>query len=94
MKRTESEKSNGKSSASSSHKKYPYLAVCIDNRGSEASLQVGKIYQIVKPDPHDGSLDVRVIDEEGEDYLYARDQFVAVDLPPKARRRLLSAVST
>lgn len=55
-------------------------AVCINNAGSEASLERNKIY-VVLPDPRaeaDGL--VRVIDEDGEDYLYPADWFAAVEV--------------
>ena len=51
--------------------------VCINNRGSAASLELHMIYRVV-PDAAavlDG--DMRVIDESGDDYLYAADRFLA-----------------
>jgi len=36
---------------------------------------------------------LRVIDESGEDYLYAKEQFVVVDLPEAARSQLLAAIA-
>ena len=56
-------------------------AVCIENKGSEASLERNKVY-VVLPDERaevDGL--VRVIDEDGEDYLYPAGWFVAVEVP-------------
>jgi hypothetical protein len=56
--------------------------VCIRNDGVPASLEVHKIYECL-PDPDAGrSGMVRVVDESGEDYLYPRDWFVAME--PKA----------
>jgi hypothetical protein len=78
--------------SSSRKRRYPCFAVCIDNTGNEGSLRVGKVYQVVKPERHDGPNDVRVIDEEGEDYLYSAEQFVPVTLPPEAKRAVISAV--
>ena len=55
-------------------------AVCINNVGSEASLERNKIY-VVLPDRRaeaDGL--ARVIDEDGEDYLYPADWFAAVEV--------------
>lgn len=60
--------------------------MCIDNRGHEASLSIGMVYQVVRPQVNDASYDLRVIDEEGEDYLYPTAWFVRVELPPKARK--------
>ncbi len=66
------------------------FAVCVENRGNEASLILGKIYR-VRPDARavkDGL--IRVVDESGEDYLFDKDQFVLVDFPQAARRRILA----
>jgi hypothetical protein len=87
-----SAKSVGKLSASSNASKrprYPLFAMCIDNRGYEGSLLVGKVYQIVRPLPGDGRKDVRVVDEEAEDYLYPADQFVPVELSARGKRALV-----
>jgi hypothetical protein len=65
--------------------------MCVDNAGNEASLWIGKVYQVIKPDPNDGPRNLRVIDEEGEDYLYSAEQFVPVDLPRSARRAVVAA---
>jgi hypothetical protein len=66
------------------------FALCLDNEGNEASLIVGKVYPIL-PDPR-AAKDalVRVIDESGEDYLFARSQFAFVDFPESIRRKLLA----
>ena len=56
-------------------------AVCIRNEGNEASLQRNKLY-VVLPDRKaqaDGL--VRVIDEDGEDYLYPAEWFGALAVP-------------
>jgi hypothetical protein len=67
--------------------------VCIDNSGYEASLEPHKIYAVV-PDPdavQDG--DLRIIDESGEDYLYAAGRFVAIEAPKAVERALLKRAS-
>jgi hypothetical protein len=59
--------------------------VCINNKGYEASLEMRKIYEVL-PDPEaeiHGLL--RVIDEDGEDYLYSQSRFVPIDVPEQAR---------
>lgn len=52
------------------------FAVCIDNSGYPASLELGKLYQVL-PDP-DARVhgQMRVIDESGEDYLYPSSFFL------------------
>jgi hypothetical protein len=56
------------------------------------SLCRSKIYSVIKPLPGDPPYDLRIVDEEGEDYLYPADRFVVVSLPPKARRLLGTAL--
>ena len=66
-------------------------AVCIKNRGNEASLERNKLY-VVLPDTRaqaDGL--VRVIDEDDEDYLYPADWFVALDVPRAVQQSLRKA---
>ena len=54
---------------------------------------LGKAYKVIKPLAEDPEYDLRVIDEEGEDYLYSARRFVPVDLPPAARRAVVEASS-
>jgi hypothetical protein len=35
--------------------------------------------------------DLRVVDESGEDYLFAADRFVAIDVPAAVKASLLKA---
>jgi hypothetical protein len=66
------------------------FALCLDNAGNEASLIRGKVYRAV-PDARAAKDDlIRVVDESGEDYLFAKSQFAIVDLPQSVRRRLLA----
>ena len=74
-------------------RRYPYLAVCVANRGNEISLQIGKAYKVIQPLPNDPPRRIRVIDEDGEDYLYLPDWFVAIDVAPAMKRRIMEAVS-
>jgi len=66
------------------------FALCLENAGNEASLILGKIYRVV-PDARaakDGL--VRIIDESGDDYLFAKDQFAFLELPQAVRKRVLA----
>lgn len=57
------------------------FVICVYNKGQEASLLLRKIYEQI-PDPdaeHEGQ--IRVIDEEGEDYLHPAKYFVPIELP-------------
>jgi len=67
------------------------LVICVKNEGYSVSLERRKLY-VALPDAkaaEHGQL--RVIDESGEDYLYPRDFFVAIELPQPLRRRVLQA---
>jgi len=68
-----------------------HFAVCINNRGYPASLELHKIYRVLPDEGAAEDGDIRVIDESGEDYLYAADRFVEVELPQTVRRSLLHA---
>jgi hypothetical protein len=67
------------------------FAVCINNRGYPASLELHKIYQVLPDEEAAKDGDIRVVDESGEDYLYAAERFVEVELPQPVRRSLLHA---
>ncbi len=56
-------------------------AVCIKNKGNEASLERNKLYILVRDRQAESDGLVRVIDEDGEGYLYPADWFVAVEVP-------------
>ena len=91
-KRTASGGSTGRSKDARSER-YPYLAICVYNRGNEASLQVGKAYKVIKPRSDDPAGRLRLIDEEGEDYLYPREWFVPLELGLAAKRRVMEVVA-
>ena len=66
------------------------FALCLDNTGNEASLILGKVYAVV-PDARASKDDlIRIVDESGEDYLFARSQFEVVEFPQAVRHRLLA----
>ena len=66
------------------------FALCLENTGNEASLILGKVYRIL-PDARAENDDlVRIIDESGDDYLFARSQFALVEFPQSVRRKILA----
>ena len=85
---------NGKSRSRQSRvaARYPYLAICVVNKGNEGSLEIGKAYRVIKPLPNDPVQRIRVIDEEREDYLYLAEWFVPLDLAGSGKRRVFAAV--
>ncbi len=68
-------------------KTYNYV-VCINNTGYEASLEVRKIYRVIKDKEVENKGLLKIIDESGEDYLYPIDFFIQIDLPQKIKQAL------
>ena len=66
--------------------KYSF-ALCIENRDCE-DLEKRKIYQMLPAEGVEKEGYIRVIDESGEDYLYPRSYFIAVQLPREAQEAL------
>ncbi len=64
--------------------KHHRYVLCTKNSGNDIDLIVGKVYRLVEPEPNDSSQEIRVIDESGEDYLYPKQWFVAIELPRAA----------
>lgn len=57
------------------------FAVCTNNRGFEASLEVGKLYEVVTDEEAERDDMIRVIDEDGEDYLFEAKIFYPLAIP-------------
>ena len=66
-----------------------HFAVCIRNEDYEESLELKKIYEILEDTRAEVHNMVRVIDEEGEDYLYPRDWFLPIELPQRIEQAIL-----
>lgn len=71
--------------------KTPQFVVCLNNEGFSASLEVGKLYQIVPDKAAEKLGGLRVIDEDGEDYLYDSDMFCPLQVPPIVAQTLVAA---
>lgn len=67
-------------------------AICIDNEGYEAALELRKIYQVLSPEHNDPKEYVRIVDESGEDYLYNKKAFEMIDLPQRTERKLIATL--
>lgn len=64
-------------------------ALCLDNSEYEMSLDVRKVYPIVEPYENDNVEGfIRIVDESGEDYLYADKRFAVIDLSPQIEKEL------
>jgi hypothetical protein len=71
----------------------PKFVVCLNNEGYAASLEIGKLYQIVPDKGAEKLGGMRVIDKDGEDYFYDADMFCPVQVPPPAAARTLIQVA-
>ena len=67
------------------------FAVCINNDGYPASLELHKIYRVLPDEDAAQEGDLRVVDESGEDYLYAADRFYTIELPQVLERAILKS---
>jgi hypothetical protein len=76
--------------ASRSHIRF---AVCIKNKGYEASLEIGKLYRVIPDQGAEKHGYLRIVDESGEDYGYAADRFFAIDVPKPVEKALVKAAS-
>jgi len=66
----------------------PGYAVCINNDGLGASLEVRKLYAVVSDPEAEASDLIRVIDESGEDYVYPAGMFQRLTPPAEVLRAL------
>ena len=70
-----------------------HFAVCVNNKGYEASLEAGKLYRVIL-DPEAASHGyIRVIDESGEDYGYSVGRFFPIEVPQALEKALGSATA-
>jgi len=69
--------------------KEPRLAICIQTDDPDL-LTPRMIYQVLPDDSAAKSEYLRVVDNEGEDYLYPAKYFVLVDLPSEVQRALVN----
>lgn len=70
-----------------------HFAVCIRNNEYEASLELRKIYEVLEDADAAKHQMLRVVDEEGEDYLYPSSWFVPIELPKNIEQAILELAS-
>lgn len=68
----------------------PKFAVCIQTDDPDL-LTPRMIYQVLPDDSAAKSKYVRVVDNEGKDYLYPAEYFMFLDLPQEIERALSQA---
>lgn len=60
--------------------------LCVSNEGYRVGLIVRRVYVTLPDREAEERGLIRVVDESGEDYLFPRALFVAIELPSAARR--------
>ena len=64
------------------------FAICMENAGYPASLELQKIYRVLPDEGAAEDGDLWIIDESGEDHLYPAEYFVVIEAPRQAARVL------
>ena len=67
------------------------FAICIQNEGYPASLELWKVYRSLPDEKAAKHQLIRIIDESGEDYLYSESWFVPIKLPQAVEKAMLTA---
>ena len=67
------------------------FAICI-HAGEDALLTARKIYQVLPDEKAERSDYVRIIDDEGEDYLYPKNYFVFVPFSQEIEKVFLQTI--
>ena len=67
------------------------FAICIFAE-EDALITPRRIYKILPDEKAEQSNYVRIIDDEGEDYLYPKSSFVFTPFPKEIEKALLAAV--
>jgi hypothetical protein len=67
------------------------FAVCVNNKGYPASLELRKLYQVIPDEQAAKHGQIRIVDESGENYLYPEQYFAPVQLPQDTQRAVLRA---
>jgi hypothetical protein len=65
--------------------------LCVRNEEYPASLELRKLYQVIRDSAAAEHGLVRVIDESGEDYLYPAEYFIPLRLPESVKLALAEA---
>ncbi|MGK7931146.1 MAG: hypothetical protein AB4041_06900 [Microcystaceae cyanobacterium] len=69
--------------------KTPQFVICIRTEEQDL-LTLRRIYQVIEDESAAKSNYFRIIDNEGEDYLYPADHFIKVEFPKEVEQVLLN----
>jgi hypothetical protein len=92
MKHMASAKKNSKSNGSSPKKdRQKAFVLCVRNEDYPASLELRKLYPVVRDRSAAKHELIRIVDESGDDYLYPANYFIALRLPASVKLALSKA---
>jgi hypothetical protein len=67
------------------------FAICLDTGDYHVSLERWKLYEVVLDPDAEAHGQFRIVDESGEDYLYPKQYFWLIQLPPSVAQLYLAA---
>ncbi len=67
-----------------------HFALCLNNEGYPASLEVGKLYRVIEDEDAAAESLLRVVDESGEDYAFTSNRFHLLELPSNIEETLVA----
>ena len=62
--------------------------ICLSNDGYAASLEVRKLYELIPDAKAEARHCIRIVDEDGEDYVYPEKMFMAMEVSELLSRAL------
>ena len=62
--------------------------ICLSNEGYAASLEVRKLYELMPDAKAEARHCLRILDEDGEDYVYPENLFMAMEVSESVSRAL------
>ncbi|MCX7855453.1 MAG: hypothetical protein N2556_05700 [Anaerolineae bacterium] len=69
----------------------PRFAICVNNSGYPASLELHKVYRVLPDKEAEQDGDLRIVDETGEDYLYPASFFVLIEVAEEVEPVLVNS---
>ena len=67
--------------------------ICLSNEGYTASLEVRKLYELLPDHKAEAMRCIRIVDEDGEDYVYPEKLFMPVEVFESLSRALHQQVA-
>ena len=62
--------------------------ICLSNEGYAASLEVRKLYELIPDSKAEARHCIRIVDEDGEGYIYPEKMFMAMEVSESVSRAL------